>query len=64
MPPIPEGLSVSRLDSSVLPAAAREHAWSALWQRLLRPVPDDSPASEPYEHPDDELAAEDEESAA
>jgi hypothetical protein len=38
---------VSPLDSAVLPAVAREHAWSALWQRLLQPVPDDSPAAEP-----------------
>jgi hypothetical protein len=55
---------VSRPDSAVLPAAAREHAWSALWQRLLQPVPDDSPATEFGEHPDDETTAEDEESAA
>ena len=47
---------MSRLD--VLPDAAREHAWSALWQRLLQPVPDNSPAPDPSEEPDDQLAAE------
>jgi hypothetical protein len=55
-------LSVSRPD--VLPDAAREHAWSALWQRLLQPVPDDGPAPEPGEHPDDETTAADSSSAA
>jgi hypothetical protein len=45
-----------RPDSGVLPDAARKHAWSALWQRLLQPVPDDGPASEPDERPDDEAA--------
>jgi hypothetical protein len=53
-----------RRDSVVLPAVAREHAWSVLWQRLLQPVPDDRPASEPDEYPDNETTAEDEESAA
>jgi hypothetical protein len=48
----------------VLPDAAREHAWSALWQRLLQPVPYDRPATECSEKPDDEVTAEDEEPAA
>ena len=55
---------MSRPDSTVLPAAARELAWSALWKRLLQPSPDDTPEPEPCEQPIDELAAEDEESAA
>ena len=50
-----------RHDSALLPAAAREHAWSALWRRLLQPIPDDKdPATEP-ESDDEE---EDAESAA
>jgi hypothetical protein len=44
-----------------LSAATREHAWSALWQRLLRPIPDDT---DPATDPEDDGAAEDEESAA
>jgi len=48
----------------VLPAVAREHAWSALWQLLLQPVPEDSPASEPSEEPDDESTAADEDTAS
>jgi hypothetical protein len=50
--------------SAVLPATAREHAWAALWQRLLQPIPGDTPEPEPREHPDDESTAGDEESAA
>ena len=50
---------MSRHDAAVLPAAAREHAWAALWQRLLQPVPDDRTAAEPDEHPDDDPTAED-----
>jgi len=53
-----------RHDSAVLPAVAREHAWSALWQLLLQPVPEDSPASEPSEEPDDESTAADEDTAS
>ena len=54
---------MSRPSSTLLPAAAREHAWSALWERLLQ-VPHDLPEPEPGEHPDDETTAEDEASAA
>jgi hypothetical protein len=46
----------------VLPDAAREHAWSALWQRLLQPVPDGDPADDldaNTTHTDDEATAED-----
>jgi hypothetical protein len=53
-----------RHDSAVLPAVAREHAWSALWQRLLQPVPDDDPAPDPGEHPDDDATAADEDTAS
>jgi hypothetical protein len=50
----------------VLPAAAGEHAWRLLWQRLLQPIPDDTegePEPRKPDRPDDELAAEDSEAA-
>jgi hypothetical protein len=50
--------------NSILPDAAREAAWSALWLRLLQPVPDNSPASVPKEEPDDEMIAAVEDTAA
>jgi len=42
----------------VLPDAARQAAWSRLWERLLQPIPDDE--SETDDSPaetDDEAAA-------
>jgi hypothetical protein len=55
---------MSRLDPAVLPDATRQHAWAALWTRLLQPVPDRSPACEPSEELDDETTAEEVDSAA
>jgi hypothetical protein len=49
--------------SSALPLAARQAAWHALWQRLLRPLPGESEsdqterADEPTDDPDDETDA-------
>jgi hypothetical protein len=47
----------------VLPDAAREHAWRLLWERLLQSGPDNSPAPDPGQHPDDETTAAGEETA-
>jgi hypothetical protein len=55
---------MSRPSAPALPPEAREHAWRSLWQRLLQPVPEASPAPDPCEHPNDETTVEDEESAA
>jgi hypothetical protein len=55
---------MSRPDPAVLRPEAREHAWTLLWRRLLQPVPDASPASDPCEQPNDETTVEVEESAA
>jgi hypothetical protein len=45
---------------AVLPDAVCERSWDMLWRQLLQPIPDDTdPASDPDEHPDDEVAAED-----
>lgn len=38
--------------SPVLPLAARQAAWDALWRRLLAPLPQDEP--EPAEPRDEE----------
>jgi hypothetical protein len=45
-------------DAVALSAVAQEHAWTALWRRLLQPVPDDRPGSELHTNPDAEATEE------
>jgi hypothetical protein len=45
-----------RRDATALSAVAQEHAWTALWRRLLQPVPDDRPESALPTDPEDEAA--------
>jgi hypothetical protein len=45
-----------RRDAAALSAVAQEHAWTALWRRLLQPVPEDRPEAKRHADPEDEAA--------